>query len=583
MSDSSTTSQTIPGTIRDADCIPTASVVLLANEQARPGATPTNGAQKKPAHKHDPKAVAEEAWPKLQELPDAKVSAPTSPPELIPAPIRDWVMDCAERAGVYPEMVLVPYLIAVGSVIGRRCVVVPKRHDTAFKVRPDLWGAIVARPSLIKTTIINESMSALRRLEATAYEQYEITIQKHSARKAEIEDEIDALKRVKSSEKDPKKREQALLTAKESLAAKRKELAELKEPIRRRYQTQNATPESLVDLLRENPRGLLVHRDELMGILDGFSRAGHEGERQLYLEGWNNLGSYTVDRIGRGNKFIPSLGFSVFGGTQPAKMRDFVHEASGCGADGFLARFQLLVWPDGLPEWKNVDRIPNHDAKRVADGIISYLDTFDPMLSGAEQVEGEDFCALRFDTDAQDVFDTWRDELEVRLRSEKDILGNPAFEAHLGKYRSFVPALAEIVHLIDAAASQGRYTGRISAIALALAVELAGFFEAHARKLYDIGATSPGRNLAQLIEHDRIKDGDPLREIAKRNRTTFKGADAVKAAAEEIEPLGWCRIEERKPEGRGRTAVVLRVHPDHRKDNSGTVEGEEGEEGETRA
>jgi hypothetical protein len=574
MSDSSTTSQTVPGTIRDADCIPTASVVPLVNEQARPGATPTNGEQKKPARKPDSKgATPEEAWPKLQELPDAKVSAPTLPPALIPTPIRNWVMDCAERAGVYPEMVLVPYLIAVGSVIGRRCVVVPKRHDTAFKVRPDLWGAIVARPSLIKTTIINESMSALRRLEATAYERYEIGIQKYNARKTEIEDEIDTLKHA--SRKNS--------VAKESLAAKRKELAELKEPLRHRYQTQNATPESLVDLLRENPRGLLVLRDELMGLLDGFSRAGHEGERQLYLEGWNNLGSYTVDRIGRGNKFIPSLGFSVFGGTQPAKMRDFVHEASGSGADGFLARFQLLVWPDGLPEWKNIDRIPNHDAKRVADGIISHLDTFDPLSVGAEQVEGEDFCALRFDTDAQDVFDAWRDELEVRLRSDKDILGNPAFEAHLGKYRSFVPALAEIVHLIDAAASQGRYTGRISVTALILAVELAGFFEAHARKLYDIGATSPGRNLAQLIEHDRIKDGDPLREIAKRNRTTFKGADAVKAAAEEIEPLGWCRIEERKPEGRGRTAVVLRVHPDHRKDNSGTVEGEEGEEGETRA
>jgi hypothetical protein len=282
MSDSSTTSQTIPGTIRDADCIPTASVVTLANEQARPGATPTNGAQKKPARKPDPKAVAEEAWPKLQELPDAKVSAPTLPPELIPAPIRDWVMDCAERAGVYPEMVLVPYLIAVGSVVGRRCVVVPKRHDTAFKVRPDLWGAIVARPSLIKTTIINESMSALRRLEASAYEQYEIGIQKHNARKTEIEDEIDTLKHA--SRKNS--------AAKESLATKRKELAELKEPLRRRYQTQNATPESLVDLLRENPRGLLVLRDELMGILDGFSRAGHEGERLLYLVGLFNLGSY---------------------------------------------------------------------------------------------------------------------------------------------------------------------------------------------------------------------------------------------------------------------------------------------------
>jgi predicted transcriptional regulator len=53
-----------------------------------------------------------------------------------------------------------------------------------------------------------------------------------------------------------------------------------------------------------------------------------------------------------------------------------------------------------------------------------------------------------------------------------------------------------------------------------------------------------------------------VREIARNGWSGLKSVDMVKAAVAEIEPLGWCRVEEHKPPGRGRPGSVIRLRPD---------------------
>jgi hypothetical protein len=59
---------------------------------------------------------------------------------------------------------------------------------------------------------------------------------------------------------------------------------------------------------------------------------------------------------------------------------------------------------------------------------------------------------VRFSEEAQEVFDQWRDELEIRLRSTEL---SPALESHLAKYRSLMPSLALIIQLIEFVNSSG--------------------------------------------------------------------------------------------------------------------------------
>ena len=143
--------------------------------------------------------------------------------------------------------------------------------------------------------------------------------------------------------------------------------------ILRRYKTNDCTIERLGELERDNPNGVLVLRDELIGLLASLDKEGREGDRAFYLEGFNGTGSYDTDRIMRGNIYIESHCLSVFGGIQPDKLIAYLEQAnSGLGNDGLLQRFQLLVYPDPI-EWQYRDRYPNKEAANAVFEIFPKL------------------------------------------------------------------------------------------------------------------------------------------------------------------------------------------------------------------
>ena len=73
-----------------------------------------------------------------------------------------------------------------------------------------------------------------------------------------------------------------------------------------RYSTNDSSYQALGDLLRHNTNGMLVYKDELMGLLKPLDREENSEARAFYLQGWNGDGNYTFDRIGRGaNLHVP--------------------------------------------------------------------------------------------------------------------------------------------------------------------------------------------------------------------------------------------------------------------------------------
>jgi predicted RNA binding protein with dsRBD fold (UPF0201 family) len=55
-------------------------------------------------------------------------------------------------------------------------------------------------------------------------------------------------------------------------------------PILKRFTTNDSTIEKLGELLRDNPAGLLVTRDEVTGLLSTWDKEGREADRAFYLE-----------------------------------------------------------------------------------------------------------------------------------------------------------------------------------------------------------------------------------------------------------------------------------------------------------
>jgi hypothetical protein len=117
-----------------------------------------------------------------------------------------------------------------------------------------------------------------------------------------------------------------------------------REPAERRYKTNDTTIEKLGELLKDSPAGVVVHRDEIVGLLASCEREGHENDRRFYLEAWNGNSSHDVDRIGRGSIHIPNLCITILGGIQPDKLRAYQETTEDrLSNDGVLQRFPLSI------------------------------------------------------------------------------------------------------------------------------------------------------------------------------------------------------------------------------------------------
>jgi hypothetical protein len=161
------------------------------------------------------------------------------------------------------------------------------------------------------------------------------------------------------------------------------------------------------------------------------------------------------------------------------------------------------VWPDGGGRWRNVDRWPDADARVRVNEVFQRLTTLEPAALGAEELTPEELPCLRFEAAAQACFDAWRGDLEQTLRAEED---HPVLLSHVAKYRSLMPSLALLGHLIDGVA--GGPPGPVSRAAAARAVAWCEYLQGHARRLY-ASVTDPARVaaavLATKITHGRLR------------------------------------------------------------------------------
>lgn len=492
-------------------------------------------------------------WPEPVHLPDGLPPVKTLEPEMIPAPLRGWLMDISDRMQIPPDFSAAAAVVALGSVIGRACGIYPKRRDD-WLVVPNLWGAVVGRPSLMKTPAVSEGQKPLVRLESEAREEYEETVKVF-----ELDAEI--MKITRAAYAEELKRALKKGDVDEVGAAKNKLAAiESDVPHRARYQTQDGTTEKIGELLIENPRGLLVNRDELIGWFRALDKDGREGDRAFYLEAWNGNRAFTYDRIGRGTLDIPALSVSVFGAMTPGSISTYVYQANrgGIGDDGLLQRFQVSVWPDAPTEWKNIDRFPDTTEKNRAWQIFKALSGDIP---GAVIESGSSIPALRFSSGGQEIFDTWRNELETRLRGDHGL--HPSLESHLTKYRKLMPSLALIFHL--ATVADGAALGPVSEVSAVLAAAWCQYLESHAMRVYG-AASMPGMESArEIVKHIRrgaIVTGVTVREIWRHQWTRLTTPEDVRAGLEVLEQYDWLNLEKTVPRGKGgRPSEIVQLNP----------------------
>ena len=256
-------------------------------------------------------------------------------PPLPRAPFGDWwatvILDGAEGANAPPDYVAASLLATASAAIGNARWAQPWDGWTE---PPFLWCAAVGEPSSNKSPGVKVIAGApLARVERAIAAKHPEAVREWEAQEARAKHECAVweqavAKAVKAGEDPPPKPMRADAPPRPSLP---------------RLKTGDVTTEKVAHLLRENPKGLMVHRDELAGFLGSFDRysgGGGGGDRATWLEAWS-AGSLTVDRVKNPDPLqVPRFGVALLGTIQPDRLRDVTNGAN----DGLPVRF-LFFWP----------------------------------------------------------------------------------------------------------------------------------------------------------------------------------------------------------------------------------------------
>lgn len=441
-------------------------------------------------------------------IPDPRPEVMSFHPEMLPLSMRAFILDVAERQQSQPDFIAVAAVLGLSGLLGRKILIRPKQHDD-WEVTPNQWGAIIGRPSAMKSPSMKAALKPLQQIEAKAAEQYAENIKNYN----------EECELVKIEKETAKVKAKAALKIDRDEARNLLKMVELELPVRDRLIVNDATVEKLGELLNENPNGLILVRDELAGWLSKLAKEEYQSERAFYLECFDGNGYFTYDRIQRGTIEIKYCTLSVVGGIQPTKIAKLVREAmNGVADDGLIQRLQLAIWPDDVGSWEWLDRAPNKVARDA------YYAVFDVIHNLSFDTVSDDPPFLRFSPEAQQLYAQWMEEIQTKARGQ-DI--HPAVESHMLKMPQTIAGLALLFEIIDG----GRQV--VGLVATARALEWADYLLSHANRLYSI-ATNQSIHNARLILERKNKLPNPFtaREVHRKNWAALDNITVVNEALE---------------------------------------------------
>ncbi|WP_246789581.1 YfjI family protein, partial [Bartonella vinsonii] len=449
-------------------------------------------------------------WGELQSLDTALLPVEPFQATQVPTALGRYIYDIADRQQSSLDFVAISALCALAAVIGNGVRIAPKQHDD-WQIVPNLWGAIIANPSTGKTPAMKAALKPLFALQTEGFENCQ-----QQKEKAKIEEDLEIL------DKQEKKKQACKALKKGNYEAARAILSENISKNKQhddcvsRFIVNDVTVEKLGELLKENPRGLLLVRDELSGFLANMERVEYQSERAFYLETFNGDGQFTYDRIGRGTIHIPNATLSIFGGIQPARITPLIRALhSGKGDDGLIQRFQMMAWPDENQEWKWNDRPPLKDAYKGYEEVFRSFRN-KPLGSPKQPL------VMHFSPKAQELFREWMEKLHRKAKESK-VSG--AFQAHLFKMPKTIPSLALIFELVEGGRSE------ITFSSLSMALRWEKYLLSHAKRLYAAGDTLAAEHAKLIVERcDSLPDVFTARDVYKRDWKCLKDKEAVKQA-----------------------------------------------------
>jgi hypothetical protein len=436
------------------------------------------------------------------------------PVEVLPATIAALVLEGAAAMRCDPAYIALPALVAVAGVIGNTREIRLKRTWTEPSV---LWAAVIAESGTMKTPAHDLATRPVRGLDRELSGRYE--------------DMLETFRKEKSAYE--------MLVAKNRKEGKVTDSAPPEMPAKPRLVTRDATIESLAVLLADNPRGLILDRDELSGWFMSFRRyksgAGCS-DTPHWLE-MNRAGSLLVDRKhgDRPSIRVPRAAVSVTGTIQPGTLaRALTAEYFEAGLP---ARILLAMPPTVRKEWSEDDVHPD-TLQRYEDLLRSLLSLELDSDAGGHPVPFTVKLTSAAKGDWIEFYNEWGGR---QYEAERERA------AMLSKLEAYAARLALIHHVVTHVGSKTDPNDPVEPVSIAAGIALVRWFAYEAGRVYDVlGETEPDRQVRTLVETVRRKGGAITARALHRNcASRYKTVDAAERALTELVQSGLAEWEDR--------------------------------------
>jgi hypothetical protein len=436
-----------------------------------------NGRSDGTGHESPAPADGSESWERP--IPFAEVPPAPFPLEVLPRPLAEMADAVARSMPCPVDMPACAMLCAAATAIGNTRQL---KIKTSWYEGPRLWIANVSRPGTKKSPSSSAAMRPVRQAQKRLRKEYAEALQVYEQELQGWEEAAAAAK--KNGETPPEKP---------------------KPPVERQVFTTDTTREALADLLNENPRGLLLHRDELTGWARSLNqyKGGRGDDRQFWLSLWSGE-AVVVNR--RGRKVYVDDPFICVSGNLPPEVFGELNDECG-REDGFIHRL-LFSWPATVrPGWTDVEPAPE-----TLDAYGAFFESLFRLEADRDEDGDPRPRTLRFTPDGKRIFVTFVNRLAADLADEAfpDQLRGPWSKLEGGCAR-----LALVLHLCRWVAKETD-SEDIDEASAAGAVRLAEYFQGHARRVYACLTDAGGERLR--------KDAAAVLEWVQRNRAKIEPA-----------------------------------------------------------
>jgi DNA primase len=472
--------------------------------------------------------VSTEGW--KQPLPLNQIPAPLPfPNEVLPTPLRAVVVEIARALNCPADFVGGPLLALAGGAIGNaRHISITRSHAQP----PCLFLVVIAFPGTAKSP----ALRILRRVFDEIQRQW----------LDEWRKEMDGWKQKKKAHDKGKGQDPG------------------PRPVLRRCVVADATMESLAMILEENPRGLVMLRDELMELVASMNqyKGGKGYDRQIILKLWDGE-PICIDRKSDRSRdgaplYVARPFAAIVGGLQPAVVERFrgeTHKNSPPPDDGFFDRF-LSIYPvelDAVGErWREVS----------AESLAAW-DRAVKRLLQLEMVKEDGGSGFRpyFYNLTEGAREAWKRFTDAHAAE----LNDPDFPSHLrgpwSKLRGYCGRLALILHCLRWACSEVEPVYAVDAVDasdMENAAQLVAYFKSHVRKVYAALDADPriaeARKVLRCLERNPDMTVFTRRDLYQHLRRQFKQPEALDAPLRLLAEYGY--LQGATPERGGRPGPV---------------------------